>query len=580
VKINSINLMSFSSIAIGQREKEVKALKTFLVGSTVSSLVLHIVVLASGIGDLFLRTPELEDEKPIELTLVEPEIKETPIIEEKKPLPEDNKLGTSEVATSGGSSLSPQKTSPQTSPQIQSQQKVAIQSPPKVSAPIPQNAEKSVTPEKSTPVQKPVENTKRESNNPIQPQKDDPVTSKEPQKPVNNTPVTSKEPQQPVNNTPVQSANNQESSNNLRGLLSQFRDSRTTQTVSGNASSETASTGTGNGNGTAKGVGFGSGTGTGNGVGFGSGTGTGNGVGFGSGTGNGTGNAERRRREIAVAPTEPKIPTQKPENNGGSDGSADGRAACSDCKVKYSDGARRRKAEGRVQVAVDTDKDGNVTRVRLAASSGDRQLDEEHLQQARSWKLKPSESGRQGVNIATEYSIQGSRRNRQVRERQQQREERERQRQVATASSNSDETPRRKRRNIESSTETATSNEESRSSRLNQRLRRRTEVNPSRNENETQQPRRRVRNSEEGSGSVSNRLRRQRSENTASEVTPRRRAQVTSENYQGSQQAPTRRKRREFNRSNQSSDSGSRLRNVLRRSRESAPATSTGKEGE
>lgn len=76
--------MSFSSIAIEQREKEIKALKTFLVYSFCGSLVLHIAVLASGIGNLLTRVPELENE-PIEMTFVEPEVEETPIKEEKSP---------------------------------------------------------------------------------------------------------------------------------------------------------------------------------------------------------------------------------------------------------------------------------------------------------------------------------------------------------------------------------------------------------------------------------------------------------------------------------------------------------------
>jgi hypothetical protein len=59
--------------------------------------------------------------------------------------------------------------------------------------------------------------------------------------------------------------------------------------------------------------------------------------------------------------------------------------------------------------------------VRLIGSSGDRDLDEEHLRQARNWKLKPSQSGRQGVQIATEYAIEGSRRHSQVRKQQQER---------------------------------------------------------------------------------------------------------------------------------------------------------------
>jgi TonB family protein len=609
--------MSFSSIAI-QREKEIKALKTFLVYSTFGSLVLHIAVLASGIGNLLTRVPEL-DEKPIELTFVEPEVKETPIKEEKKPSPEDNKLGKREILTSSrgnGGEGSIAGTSAQSSPQLQSQQNLTLQALPQTPLRVSKPIEKPIVPQAFTPVQKQVETKQRDVTRP-QPQKEDPVVSKEPQKPVNNTPKETTEAKKPVvektqpqesepttkvatNIGSVQSStSSQESSENLTNTLGKIRDSRATQTGSGNSSSDSSKPGSAGNSTIVSGSGTGNGTGNGNG----NGSGTLNGTGNANGTGNGTGSG---RREIAVAPTQTKIPTQveKPEGNGGSGGSGDGRAACKDCKVKYSEGARRRKAEGRVEVAVDTDKDGNVTNARLSRSSGDRELDEEHLRQARQWKLKPAEQGRQGVNIATEYSISGSSRNRKVRERQQQREERERQRQVAAASSDNnnsgDETSRRRRRNLEASSgnntdvsvsngrrrrnlessgESASSNESSRSSRLSQRLRRRAEVSASRNEDET--PRQRVRNSEQSS--IRSQLRRP-VENNSGEAAPRqrRRREVTADvRTSGEQQAPTRRRRRELNQSNQYKDSGNRLRSVLRRSRESAPpAPSSGGEGE
>ena len=46
--------------------------------------------------------------------------------------------------------------------------------------------------------------------------------------------------------------------------------------------------------------------------------------------------------------------------------------------------------QGRVEVAVDTDERGNVNNVRLVRSSGNRELDEMVLRQARDWKLKPA----------------------------------------------------------------------------------------------------------------------------------------------------------------------------------------------
>jgi TonB family protein len=589
--------MSFSNIAIAQREKEVKALKSFLVFSTIASLVLHVAVLASGLGNLLARVPELEEE-PIELTLVEPEVKEIPLTEEK---PKEEKLAlgnnAGEVITSSGGNAvggSIVREVPQTNViQAPSQAPIRV-------APVEKSVEKSVV----TPVQKFVDNFKP------QPAKEDPVVSKEPQpkvesqKPTNtqpkeNTPTQKSQPLSSVtgNTIPIQpSTTTQESSENLRNLLGKIRDNRTSEPATGNigngapesnkpagGGNSSVAFGNGNGLGTATGAGNnrnGNGTGTGNNE-------DANGNGVGTGNGNRTGTSERRKREIATAPTQPNLPTkiEEPERSGNPNGSLDGRAACRDCKVKYSDSARRRRSEGRVEVAVNTDKNGNVTNVRVVNSSGDRDLDEEHIRQARGWKLKPSEVGRQDVKIATEYSIEGSRRNRQVRERQQQREQQERQR-VATSSSDnnsSETTPRRqrpleastnntdvtttsrRRRNVEASQEAASSNSQ----------RRQNQENTVTSENTTP---RRVRRSQENS--FSDRLRRRNTENSSGEEAPRRRREVTADvRTSGTQATPTRRQKRNINQSNQSSDSGSRLRNVLRRSREVAPAIVPSSEG-
>lgn len=218
-----------------------------------------------------------------------------------------------------------------------------------------------------------------------------------------------------------------------------------------------------------------------------------------------------------------------------------------------------------------------MTNVRLIGSSGDRELDEEHLRQARNWKLKPSESGRQGVQIATEYAIEGSRRHSQVKKQQQEREERQRQSEIAAASSNNnsaEEIPKRRRRieasvsggsdvpvtsgrrrrSLDSASEqSAASSEESRVSR---RLRRLTEGSSA---NTAEATPTRVRGSE-GENSLGNRLRHRQREVTAD-------SRTSSEAPQGT----SRRRRRESSQSSQLSDSGSRLRNALRRIRESTP---------
>ena len=63
--------MSFSRTALKQqREKELKALRMFLIYSFIASLAFHIILLISGIGKLFTKVPEIEDE-PIEITLLD-----------------------------------------------------------------------------------------------------------------------------------------------------------------------------------------------------------------------------------------------------------------------------------------------------------------------------------------------------------------------------------------------------------------------------------------------------------------------------------------------------------------------------
>ncbi|MEA5623281.1 TonB family protein [Nostoc sp. UHCC 0251] len=188
---------------------------------------------------------------------------------------------------------------------------------------------------------------------------------------------------------------------------------------------------------------------TGSGSGIGSGSGSGLGSGIGSGSGSGIGNERVKRPPVATAPTTPTPPKIN------SSGNANGRAACRECNAKYPEAARRRGVEGRVEVAVDSDAQGNVTNVRLTRSSGNRELDEAQLRQAREWKLKPTEGGRQGVAIATEFAIKGSRRSRQVQERKAQREAQERTRQATTANS-TQETPRRRRREMTPSSTEAT----------------------------------------------------------------------------------------------------------------------------
>ncbi|MBD2245876.1 energy transducer TonB [Nostoc sp. FACHB-888] len=382
--------MSFSGITVKQRSKEVEALKSFLTYSLIGSLALHIGVLSSGIGNYLTRMPKEEDEA-IELAIVD-----SPTAEPEKPLekiPEE----------------------PKKLPEVI--QKQSIETPP-VQKPVQEFIER--------PKIQPVEQPKQITQNP-QPA---------------NTQIAPK-PEVPV--TTVAPSTNQDSQK-LRGVLSELRDSKASQNAGGGGGASGVLTGSGSGVGLGTGSGSGSGVGlgTGSGIGSGSGSGSGTGSGIGSGSGSGVGNERVKRPPIATAPTPPKI-----------NSSGNGRADCREggCRSNYPEAARRRGIEGRVEVAVDTDAQGNVTNVRIARSSGNRDLDEETIRQARDWKLKPTEGGRQGVAIATEYAIKGSRRYRQAQERKTQRQAEERTRQTTAANSTEEAPKRRPRRMIPASTE-------------------------------------------------------------------------------------------------------------------------------
>ncbi|MDM9385757.1 energy transducer TonB [Chlorogloeopsis sp. ULAP01] len=471
--------MSVSSVAGLQREKEAKALKSFLTFSIVGSLMLHIGVLASGIVNLLTRVPELEEE-PIELTFVEPETPETP--EPPKEPVKETKI-------------------------------TPIQPPVKVQTPIEPPVKPA--PQPVTPVQKPVP----------QPVRQEPPVAKAPQQPVPPAKPTVTTPQQTTatNTSPAETpVLTQSGSDELKAQLSGIRDSRGAQATVGTSEKPVATSPSSN-------VTFGTRTGT-----------------------------ERRKREtFATAPTPPRIPAESNR------GSGDGRAACRECNTKYPEQARRRGVEGRVEVAVDTDGKGNVTNVRLTRSSGNRELDEAHLRQARDWKLKPSEAGRRGVTIGTEYAIQGSRRYRNVQEQKKKRQieqrnrenvaaEQRRQRLEATSGSNTDvPTSSRKRRRLETPAQqtAAPRNTESGFNRLPQRQNAGTS-SPTRTQTATP-PRQRLRES----------LRQ----------TPQNNVERNSAST--SQPTQIRRRRRQQGSSNSSAN---RLRDALRRNNQpSAPASTT-----
>ncbi|MEH2381820.1 MAG: TonB family protein [Nostoc sp.] len=377
--------MSFSGITVEQRSKEVEALKSFLTYSLIGSLALHIGVLSSGISNYLTRVSTPEEE-PIELAIVD-----SPTAEPEKPIAEIPEEIKKEP-------LIVQKQPIETPPVEKFQQKEQITA-------VAQKPQPTNTPPKA-------------------------IATK-PEVPVKSAPI----PRSPVSEDSKASSAGGGGGGGGSGVG--------LGSGSGIAVGTSSGTGLGGGTGTGTGGGIGSGSGTGIGSGTGSGIGSGTGSGIGSGSGSGIGNGLGNRPTVAtapIAPTPPKI---------NSSGDGNGRAACRECSAKYPEAARRRGVEGRVEVAVDTDAQGNVTNVRIARSSGNRELDEETARQAREWKLKPAEGGRQGVSIATEFAIKGSRRSRQVQERQAQREAEEKTQQAAAAAADSTpENPRRRRREL------------------------------------------------------------------------------------------------------------------------------------
>ncbi|QLE56604.1 energy transducer TonB [Nostoc sp. TCL26-01] len=497
--------MTFSGYNVEQRSKEIKTLKSFLTYSLVGSMVLHLGLLSSGLANLLIRVPQGEDQS-IEIAIADP------VTEEAEKPPKEILAAEKPPSVSGGGGGGGSI----------SEIALATATPLRSIAPKPQ-----VT-KQEPPVQKLVERFKAPQV-PQQPEKN--IVEKT--QPVNElSQEVATQPQSPTTNSPNQS------SDNLRKLLSGLRNSSSSQ--------ENISTSSGLGIGSPGGNGIGNGSGNGIGSGSGNGIGSGSGNGIGSGSGNGIGSGSGNTSTVATAPTPPKITTESNPNR-----SVNGRAACRECNVKYPESAKRQRVEGRVEVAVDTDAQGNVTNVRIAKSSGNRELDEETARQARNWKLKPVDGGRQGVAIATEFALQGSRRYRQVQERKRQRETEENNQQTTANTNNTQEAPRQRR--LLTSTSNNVSTDTSNETRVRRRRTLTTELtsNPQQSTN--------VNSSVTRRGNVRESLRRLRREQTA--------------NNPGSQNT-NRRRRRE----NSASSSQNKLRATLRSLRQSSqsqPAPTT-----
>ncbi|BAZ85642.1 energy transducer TonB [Dolichospermum compactum] len=379
--------MSLSSITIEQREKETEALKTFLVFSFIGSLALHIGLLALAINKFFFKVPEVTN-KPIEVTILETlpqKIIQPPV--EMKSLPKINSGGGNEggkisiptkttIISKIKSSVAPVSKQPQAknTDNFISKQSPMLTSPKTAITPnsIKNNFIANTIPEPviaTTPTEiKPIQKLDENSNT---------LASIQPQAETKPTEIPFKSETQPnisSHNIPSNSTTSTDVSQN-RTILNNLGDHRWRNIL---------------------------GKDSGNGIGNSSGNGIGNS--FGNGVEN---TARPENTPVATAP-KPPIENSSKLN----------RADCLQCQIKYPERARRRGAEGNPEVAIDTDNNGNVTRVRLIRSSGDSELDEAAQKAAQEWKLTPTEAGREGVRASVNFAIKGSNRHRKLQERQ------------------------------------------------------------------------------------------------------------------------------------------------------------------
>ena len=380
--------MSLSSVTIEQREKETEALKTFLFFSFIGSLVLHIGLLALAINNFFHRVPEVKEEA-IEVTILETipqEVAQLPV--EIKSLPKTNSGGGG--GNKGGGISTPTETAlnmiKSSVAPVTKQPQLKI-----TNSLISKQSQKLTNPEPAktlTPVQtNPIENT-----NPEPATTPPPVETKPIQKLDENANIlASTQPQvqtKPTTITPLKSEiQPNASSNNIPSNSTASTQLPQNKNILGNLGDRSRnSLGTGNGTG--------------------SGTGVGNGIG--NSTGNESGNKPKPENTPIATALKPPIENSSKLN----------RADCIQCQIKYPDRARQRGIEGNAEVTIDTDSQGNVTRVRLVRSSGDSELDQAAQQAAQEWKLTPTAEGREGVRASVNFAIKGSQRHRKLQERQ------------------------------------------------------------------------------------------------------------------------------------------------------------------
>lgn len=414
--------MGLSSIAVQQREKEDEALKSFIVFSLVGSVGLHVAVLST--SNFWVRETKLAEE-PIEVIVLDtpPKVEAAP---EPKPPP---KIGD------GSKPLTSAKSNPAPTAKLAPQQEAIAFSPPKVEKPISSkttNIEKPVatpptpvaTPKVAeippTPVATPTPKVTETlppvpTPSPEVVQTPTPVASlpsdliakikstptpvatpqvSQPQ-PVKRAPVAAKPPAQNRLQDRVRSPNS-EISDALKRPTTASQNSPTNSDRSLSPNSQNAA---GNNSNPANNFG-------------------------GSGAGRNNNNSSDRPSDNKVATAPSNNPNPASEDLL-SPGAGSGGLACRQCPhPAYPKRAETRGLEGTVQVVFDADRNGNVSNVRVANSSGHDILDRAATQAVKGWKLRSSNSEQPGILQSFTFAKKGSDIEQQARERREQQQER------------------------------------------------------------------------------------------------------------------------------------------------------------
>ncbi len=557
--------MSLSNTISSQREKEAKALKFSIIYSLIFSLIINTGVLAL-LGNFFYQFSQLKV-KPRKLIIVEALSEDEKLSPKINPGGGGGSFGSGSGTPGGGKSNFNQDNNLGTGISYLE----FIPSPPQLETLL-------------DPGVKELQNSTPATESPVKvnnPEIQQPISIK---KVVNdlNTSLTKKSPQEivlsetgkkisefskslhknPSSQTPTtqtQSSNIGNSSSSYsestRGLLDNLRN------FVNNRFGKSPGIGLGKspGIGLGKSPGIGVGNGPGIGVGNGSGIGVGNGPGIGVGNspGIGVGNEvektskkeetpkSEKEQMIATKPNSPTINTFNPSQLDPSD--------CQKCILKRPKSAIRKGIEGDPQVAIDYDKNGRVTNIKLTRSSGHKELDEAMLEQVKDFELKkPISGGRKEVLVSGGYYSPNSSGGRQFQQRKREREKEIEQgrREIAqnkpekTASASEQKESSRdnqqgKTPHIKDNTSENTTKHQQETTTSTSRRRQRTESEqPNRSE---KTPRRQRTESEQPTRSEKN-PRRQRTESeqpTRSEKTPRRQ-RTESEQPTRSEKTPRR----------------------------------------